>query len=253
MIHRRVLPAAAALTILFAQGASPVLAMSDAEKADIQKVVREYLIENPEVLVEAMSALETKRAAEEARSQSAALAAVADEVRMTPAGTILGNPNGDVTVVEFFDYNCGYCRHALPDMEALIVSDPKLRFVLKEIPVLGDPSVRASRVSLAFRHVKPDLYGKFHETLLGRKGVADEDSALAVAEDLGVSEAEMRAAMALPEVQGVIDDNNRLSAMLKINGTPSYVVGDEVVPGAVGREALAEKIENVRRCARASC
>ncbi|WP_235919389.1 DsbA family protein [Aureimonas psammosilenae] len=246
---------AAALVALFCtQWAAPAaFAMDDAEKTEIKKVVREYLLENPEVLLEAMDALETKRAAEESKSQSQAIAGVADQLNETPPGTALGNPEGDVTLVEFFDYNCGYCKRALPDTKALIAGDPKLRVVLKEIPVLGEQSVAASRVSLAFRHIQPARYGEFHEKLLGSRGVADEDSAIAVAEGFGVGEADIRKAMALPDIQAAIDADTRLSAALRINGTPSYVIGDEVVSGAVGRAALGAKIDNVRRCAKATC
>ncbi|WP_244639263.1 DsbA family protein [Aureimonas endophytica] len=228
-------------------------AMDEPQKSELRGEIRAYLLEHPEVLLEAMDALEAKRAAEEARNQSAAIASLAGELTATPPGTAIGNPEGDVTLVEFFDYNCGYCKHALTDMEALVAADPKLRVVLKEIPVLGEQSVAASRVSLAFRHLAPQRYGEFHEKLLGMRGVADEDSAIGVAEGLGVAEADLRGAMGSPDVQKAIDENNRLSALLKVNGTPSYVIGDEVVSGAVGREALAAKIQNMRSCAKASC
>lgn len=231
----------------------PAHALTDGEKSEIETVVRDYLIRNPEVLLEALDSLEKKRATEEVAAAKEAIRMAGDQLFASPPGTTLGNPEGDVTIVEFFDYNCGYCKRAMADMETLIQSDPKLRFVLKEIPVLGEDSTAASKVSLAFRHVAPERYGEFHKKLLAVKGVANQDSALTVAEELGVTEAAIVEAMRAPEVEAVIAENTRLAGLLKINGTPSYVVADELVPGAIGAEGLAEKIANVRRCASASC
>ncbi len=232
---------------------APVMAITDAERTELREEMRRYLMENPEVLLEAMQALEAKRSEEEAKARSSVLASMGDVLRETPRGAALGNQDGDVTLVEFFDYNCGYCKSALPQLQSLIAADPKLRVVLREIPVLGEPSLRASSVSLAFRHLSPERYGEFHSKLLGHRGVADEDSALAVAEELGQSEAAIRAAMALPEVKAALDESTRLSMMLRIDGTPTYVVANEVVVGAVEAETLQAKIENVRRCASTVC
>lgn len=232
---------------------APALAFSDGEKTDIEAVVRDYLIRNPEVLLEAMDALQAKRASEDLAAQKGAIAGAGDGLFASPEGTVLGNPQGDVTVVEFFDYNCGYCKRALGDMETLVKKDPQLRFVLKEIPVLGEASTAASHVSIAFRHLAPTQYGAFHKQLLATKGVADADTAIAAAADFGVEEKALREAMKLPEVEAVLAENERLAGLLKINGTPSYVIGDEVVPGAIGAEGLAEKVANVRSCGKTSC
>ncbi|MBC8129174.1 MAG: DsbA family protein [Rhizobiaceae bacterium] len=228
-------------------------ALTDAEKSDIETVVRDYLIRNPEVLLEALDSLEKKRAVEDQAAVKGAIASARDTLFASPVGTVLGNPEGDVTVVEFFDYNCGYCKRALADMEQLISADPKLRFVLKEIPVLGEDSAAATRVSLALRHVAPERYGEFHAKLLAHKGVANEDSALQVVEDMGVPEGAVRDAMTLPAVEAAIAEGAQLAGLLKINGTPSYVVADELVPGAIGGEGLAAKVANVRACASATC
>jgi len=243
----------AALLAVTAALPLPALAFDDKEKTDIEAVVRDYLIRNPEVLLEAMDALQAKRAAEDLVAQKGAISGAGPSLFASPEGTVLGNPDGDVTVVEFFDYNCGYCKHALADMESLVEKDPKLRFVLKEIPVLGEPSVAASHVSIAFRHIAPAKYGDFHKKLLASKGVADADKAITVAADFGVDEAAVRAAMKLPEVEAVLAENDRLASLLKITGTPSYVIADEVVPGAIGEEGLAAKIANVRGCGKTSC
>jgi protein-disulfide isomerase len=243
----------AALLAVTAAATPPALAFTDAEKTDIEGIVRDYLVRNPEVLLEAMDALQAKRAAEDQLAQKGAIAGAGSSLYASPEGTVLGNPNGDVTIVEFFDYNCGYCKHALGDMETLVENDPKLRFVLKEIPVLGEQSVAASHVSTAFRHLAPAKYGDFHKKLLASKGIADADRAIAVAADFGIEEPALREAMKSPEVNAVLADNERLAGLLKISGTPSYVVGNEVVPGAIGADGLAAKIASVRECGKTSC
>lgn len=226
----------------------------DAEQTkDIEAIVRNYLVTHPEVLVEAINALEAKRTADAAASQKKTIAENSDAIFASPEGTALGNPTGDVTVVEYFDYNCGYCKHALDDMDKLLKSDTNVRFVLKEIPVLGPQSIEASRVSLAFRKLKPESYGEFHRKLLSSRGVADEKKALAVAAEFGVDEAALRPVMASPEIAADIASDNETATALGVNGTPSYVIKDEVLPGAVGLDNLQTAIANVRSCGSASC
>ncbi|KQT60416.1 MULTISPECIES: DsbA family protein [unclassified Aureimonas] len=231
----------------------PAQAVTDAERGEIEGVVRDYLLRNPEVLLEALDALKIKQANQEAEEQKLAVSTADASLYASPEGSVLGNPKGDVTLVEFFDYNCGYCKRAAADLDGLIESDRNLRVVLKEIPVLGDESVAASHVSLAFRHVAPERYGEFQRKLLGLRGVANGDSAIEVAAELGVEEAQIRTAMAAPEVEAVIQENQALAAHLKVGGTPFYVIGKDTVPGAIGLEGLAAKVEEARRCNSAAC
>ncbi len=164
---------------------------------------------------------------------------------------MLGNPQGNVTMVEFFDYNCGYCKHAMSDMLTLLKTDPNLKFVLKEFPVLGEGSVEAAHVAVAAR--MQDATGKkyieFHQKLLGGRGPADKARALAVAKDVGFDMARLEKDMGSDEVKKTIDENLKLADLIGVNGTPSYVVGDEVVVGAVGLDALKEKIAAERKVA----
>ncbi len=220
---------------------------------EIETIVRDYLVTHPEVLLEAINALEAKRAAEAVKSQQTAIAENADAIFSTPEGTALGNPEGDVTVVEFFDYNCGYCKRALSDMDTLLKNDPNIRFVLKEIPVLGPQSTEASRVSLAFRMLKPEAYGDFHRKLLASRGTADEARAIAVAAEFGVDAEALKKAMASPEVAADIAKDMKVAEALGVNGTPSYVIEDTVLPGAVGIDNLAAAIANVRSCGSTTC
>ena len=250
--------AAAALFAILAFGtaAAPARAEGKFDADDtkaIEAIVRNYLVTHPEVLVEAIDALEAKRTADAEASQKSAIAENAEAIFATPEGTVLGNPKGDVTVVEFFDYNCGYCKQALSDMDKLIEADSNIRFVLKEIPVLGPNSVAASQVSLAFRKLKPEKYGEFHRKLLSSRGVADEKRAMAVAAEFGVDEATLRPVMASPDIAADIATDNDTARALGVNGTPSYVIKDQVLPGAVGLDNLQTAIANVRSCGSASC
>ena len=223
------------------------------EKAAIETIIRDYLIANPEVLIEAMDALQTKQAHAQREARADVIAKAGDALTDAPEGMVLGNPNGDVTVVEFFDYNCGYCRQALEDMNALIEADNNVRFVLKEFPILGPQSIEASRVSLAFRDLAPQKYPEFHRALLARRSMADKASALEVAGDLGVEpdaiEAKMNDTGHIQELQAIQD----LAASLQINGTPSYVIGGEVIQARVGIDGLKQAVENMRECGKADC
>ncbi|MEF2072384.1 DsbA family protein [Consotaella aegiceratis] len=254
-MQRLIMPIAAAAA-LFAAWPAQVRAedgFSDDQKRDIETIVRDYLVENPEVLVEAFQVLESRQAEQQAAAQKTALTALSDQLTAVPAGAVLGNPEGDVTVVEFFDYNCGFCKRGLEAMNSLLDSDPQLRFVLRELPILSEQSQAASRVSLAVQKIAPEKYGDFHRELLGSKGLVDEDRALEVASDLGIEEAGLKSAMADPEIDSELTASLQLAHQLAINGTPAYIIADEIVPGAVGFHSLAQKIANVRQCDSTTC
>ncbi|YBV97582.1 DsbA family protein [Phyllobacteriaceae bacterium JZ32] len=216
------------------------------DRSAIEAIVKDYLIKNPEIMLDVQNALETKQAAAARIGQREAITANADKLFNSPMDAVFGNPNGDVTVVEFFDYNCGYCKHALPDMDALLKSDPNVRFVMKEFPILGPDSVRAHMVAKAFRSLMPDKYLEFHRALLGQQGRATEQSAIDVAVKLGAEEAQLREKMKAPEIATAFQDNYQIANALNITGTPSYIIGEEVVPGAIGLEGLAQKIADQR-------
>jgi len=224
-------------------------AISDAQRGDIEKIIREYLIAHPEVLQEAMAELEKKQAADEAAKSQAAIKDNAETIFNSPRQVVTGNPQGDVTFVEFFDYNCGYCKRAMDDMFTLLKSDPKLKVVLKEFPVLGPGSVEAARVAVAVR--MQDKTGKkymdFHQKLLGGRGQADKARALAAAKDAGLDVARIERDMAGDEVRQTLEESLKLAEKLGLNGTPSYVIGSNVVIGAVGLDKLKENI-NTARC-----
>ncbi len=232
--------------ILARQGAAADTSVS-LTRPEIETIVRDYLLENPEILLEMQSALEAKMHEEQLAANRQVIADASDALFGGTYDGIIGNPDGDVTVVEFFDYNCGYCKRALTDMITLVENDENLRFVLKEFPILGPESQEAHVVSLAFQGLAPEKYGEFHRRLLGSDGRANEESAMALALDLGVDEAALRQEMQNPQIEAAINETYQLANQLNITGTPSYVIGEEVVFGARGQEHLSEKIENARQ------
>ena len=223
------------------------------QRTDIQRIVREYLVEHPEVIQEAIAELEKRQTAAEAEKHTAAIKQYSNALFSSPRQVVLGNPDGNVTFVEFFDYNCGYCKRAMADMMALLKDDPKLKVVLKEFPVLGPGSIEAAQVAVAVRmQDKGKKYLDFHQKLLGGRGQADKAHALAAAKDAGFNMAQIEKDLASPEIKETLQENFKVAEALGLNGTPSYVIGNEVVIGAVGLSALQEKI-NTARCGKASC
>ena len=243
-----------ACTVLVAPAAVNAQSFNDQQKTELQSIIREYLVQHPEVLQEAMAELEKRQVAAEAEKTKAAVKNNAQTLFDSSRQVVVGNAQGDVTLVEFFDYNCGYCKRALTDLTDLMKDDSKLRVVLKEFPVLGPGSQEAAQVAIAAR--MQDKSGKkyfdFHQRLLSGRGQADRARALAAAKEAGFDMAKLERDMASPEVKATIEENMKLAEQLGLNGTPSYVVGSDVVVGAVGLEALKGKVK-AARCTTASC
>jgi protein-disulfide isomerase len=244
----------ALLAALFAAPQARAQAISPEQRGAIEKIVREYLIKHPEVLQEAMEELEKQQTAAKSEKVKATIKGAEATLFHSPRQVVLGNPKGDVTMVEFFDYNCGYCKHAMADMLNLMKTDSSLRVVLKEFPVLGQGSAEAAQVAVAVRMQDKDgkKYLEFHQKLLGGRGQADKSRALAVARDVGVDMARLEKDLASPEIKATLEETFKLAEPLGLNGTPSYVIGNEVVIGAVGLDTLREKI-NTARCGKAAC
>jgi protein-disulfide isomerase len=247
-------PALFALALFGAPPSASAQSFSDTQRGDIESIVRNYLIAHPEVLEEAMAELSKRQSAAEAEKHATSVATNAEAIFNSPRGVSVGNKDGDVTFVEFFDYNCGYCKRAMSDMLDLMKSDPKLKVVLKEFPVLGPGSVEAAQIAVAVRMQDPSgkKYLDFHQKLLNSKGQADKARALAAAKEAGLDMAKIEKDSASPEVRATLDENFKLAEAMGMNGTPSYVIGKQVVIGAVGLESLREKI-GVARCGKATC
>jgi len=244
---RRLLNRLLFATLLVAVPGSQALAEFDAsQKAEIGKLVREYLVTHPEVLEEAMQALEKKRAEERLASQKLTIKKQAKLLFSSKRQVVLGNPEGDVTLVEFFDYNCGYCRRALSDLQTLLKTDKNLKVVIKEWPVLGRNSVEAARVSIALAQVAPEKYFDFHQKLLSSEGGINGAKALMVASQIGVDMDKLQTAMKDREIIATIEEVHGIATGLGLTGTPSYVVGDQVIGGAVGIDNLKETVASYR-------
>ena len=244
----RPLAIAAVVLALGAPGPVSAQSFSQPQRGEIEKIIKDYLLAHPEVLQEAMAELEKKQAVAESEKARTAVKTHSEALFNSPRQVVLGNPQGDVTFVEFFDYNCGYCKRALNDMVELMGKDPKLKVVLKEFPVLGPGSVDAAQVAVAVR--MQDKTGKkyleFHQKLLTGRGQVDKAKALAVAKEVGMDMARMEKDLKSDEVTKTLEESMKLAEALGLNGTPSYVIGKDVVVGAVGIAQLTQKIQAAR-------
>jgi protein-disulfide isomerase len=243
---------AAAFGFLFS--AAPAGALTDKDRPEIEAIVKEYLLKNPEVLRDALDVLEKRQAQEEQGKQRQAISSNAKLIFDSARGPLFGNPQGDVTLVEFFDYNCGYCKRAMQDVMQLSKEDPKLKVVFKEFPVLGPGSVDAAKVAVAVRmQDKGGKYVEFHRRLLGGRGEANKERALAAAKDAGFDMARIEKDLQSPEIDATLKESAQLAESLGLSGTPTFVIADELVIGAQGYDALKSKIDAARKCGKATC
>lgn len=217
----------------------------------VAQILLETLKHRPPTNASASANVPPQTGGKTADEHSAAVASNAGTLFSSPHQVTLGNPEGAVAVVEFFDYSCGFCKRALPDMLTLLKDDPKLKIVLKEYPILGPGSADAARVAVAVR--MQDLGGQkylaFHQELLGGPGPASKEKALAAAKDQGLDMTRLEADMASDEVGTTLAENMKLASALGITGTPGYVVGNKVVIGAVGLANLKQQIDSARTAA----
>ena len=250
--------AAALLAIALAlPAAAPAGAQSFSpdQRGEIERIIKDYLLKHPELLQEVMSELEKRQTAADAEKHRGAIKELSATIFNSSRQVTLGNLQGDVTVVEFFDYNCGYCKRAMTDMLDLLKVDGKVRFVLKEFPVLGEGSMQAAQVAVAVRmqdKTGGKKYLEFHQKLLASRGSIDKARAIAAAKEVGLDVARIEKDLASEEVKATLEESYKIAEALGLNGTPSYVVGSDVVIGAVGLKVLKEKV-NTARCGKATC
>ena len=200
------------------------------QEKQVVDIVHNYLTKNPEILVEMTTELDKRQAADQAEKQQKLISDNANAMFRSPLAFVAGNPDGDVSVVEFFDYNCGYCKRALPDVVKLVDNDSKVRVVLKELPIFGEDSEAAAKAALAAH--KQGKYFEMHQKLFTEPGKADKEKALRIAGELGLDTAQLEKDMADPEVQRSLDEAKELAQKLGLQGTPLYLIGDRVIPGA---------------------
>jgi protein-disulfide isomerase len=243
------------LALLIVTGRSAEAAeFSTAQKSEIEKIVREYLVNNPELLRDAQAELERRQKDEENQARKKIVTEQAGTLYSSNYQATVGNPNGKVTIVEFFDYNCGYCKRALEDMTRLMKSEPDLKIVLKDFPVLGPGSIEAAKIASAVRNqFKGDRFWEYHLRLLGSHGPVGKAQALAVAKELGADMDRVAKESETADTRKGIEESMQLADALSLTGTPSFVVGSDIVVGAVGYDELKNKIGNIRKCGKADC
>jgi protein-disulfide isomerase len=233
-----------AVTPAFAGGLGE---MTEQERAAFRAEVKAYLLDNPEILMEAMDVLQSRQQEAAAKADAEALAALDARIHQSPADWVGGNPSGDVTVVEFMDYRCGYCRKAYDEVADLVQGDGKIRFVVKEFPILGEESLASSQFAIAVRMLHGDaFYEKAHDALIALRGSPDAETLGRLAESLSLDPKPILEKMASPEVAQIIADNHDLAQKLNITGTPTFVIGGEMLRGYVPEEAMKEIVAKVR-------
>jgi protein-disulfide isomerase len=216
------------------------------EEAKVQSILRDYLTNNPEILVEMTTELDKRQAEQEADKQAKAIGDNADAIFRSKVTHVAGNPDGDVSVVEFFDYNCGYCRRALPDVVKLVEDDGQVRLVLKELPIFGEESEEAARLALASD--KQGKYFEMHQKLLSEPGKANKEKALRIAKELGLDTDKLQKDAEDPSIKEALIEARELAEKLGLQGTPLYLIGDKVIPGAPDDlyDQLKAKVAEIR-------
>ncbi len=256
---RRAGPALAGLGLALSLIAGPAQAQAQApltpeQRKAVVDLVRETLLKNPELIQEALIELERRNQVAQAEAQRNAVAAEKASLTDPATSIIAANPQGDVTLIEFMDYNCGFCKRALDDVRTLAKDDPKLRVVIKDFPILGPDSVEASRVAIAVKNqLQGQKYWDFHNKLMATKGRINGAKALEIAKEAGADVERARKDMDAPATRAAIESTVALGDRLGLTGTPAFIIGDEVVFGAVGAAALKQKIDAVRKCGKATC
>jgi protein-disulfide isomerase len=221
-------------------------AFTPAQRKELETIIKDVLLNNPEIMLEVQNALESKMDKIQAERMAVAIKENATELYRPAGSPIVGNVKGDVPVIEFFDYNCGYCKKALSEVTQLMDKDKKVRIIMKEFPILSKGSEEASRVALAAK--MQGKYWEFHRAMLESQGQANEAASLRIAEKLGLDMARLKKDMASPEVKKEIDDTRQLATKMGIQGTPHFIVGDRIIAGAPENltELLGKHVNDVR-------
>jgi protein-disulfide isomerase len=225
-----------------------------AQKQEMGAFIKDYLVNNPDVLREAIEALDKRDKEVAEADRQKALVSQAGPLFSSKFQATIGNPKASATLVEFFDYNCHFCKGALPDVTKLMKDDPNLKLVLKDYPVLGPGSVDAAKVASAARNQLPgEKFWPFHTKLLATRGPVGKNEALAVARDMGLDMDKLAKDMDSPDIKTGLEEVMQLADSLQITGTPTFVLGQDVVVGAVGYDQLKDKVDSVHKCGRATC
>ena len=235
---------AAAFAVAPAQAADGD-ALTDAQRQQVEQVIENYLLENPEIIARAIERLQDKQREAEAQAQKDALKTHQDALFANPDMPVAGNPDGDVTIVEFFDFKCPYCHHAYTDLMKLIAGDDKLKVVFVDFPILGPSSVLASRAALAAQ--QQGKYMEMHKAIFATKGPLNQENLFAIAAEAGLDTDRLKADMGSRAVDEALARNLKIARDLQLTGTPAFIAGGEVFGGAVPLEHLQAIVEAVRK------
>lgn len=220
-------------------------ALSAAQKSEVETVIRQFLIEKePETIMKAIEVLKQRDQQQQMAVAKEAVAKHKERIYNEPTSPVLGNPKGDVTIVEFFDYACGYCKMAQPIVEELLKSDKNIRFIAKEFPILGESSVLGARAALA--SVKQKKYEQFHAALMNNRGAINDNTINDIAQRVGLDAAQLKRDMNDKAIDDIIATNRKLGNDLGVRGTPMFIIGDMVNPGAMDAEALKKAVADAR-------
>lgn len=233
-----------ALPILLLLASLSSGAMAQLSDEALDQRIRDYILDNPEVVVEAIQRWQQQQQRAELEQFQSVLELREDEVFDVSDATVVGNPDGDIIVVEFMDYNCGYCRRVFPDIQQLAEQDGNVRVLFKEFPILGPGSEYASKAALASR--EQGLYAEFHNALMSADTRLDEPQVLAIAGQVGLDVDQLQRDMQNPEIDALIQRNHQLARDLGINGTPGFIIGDEIVRGATSLDNLKRLVTEAR-------
>lgn len=220
--------------------------MTAAEKEQFESVIRDYLLSNPEVLIESLNAFRARQESEAEAKAQQALHVMSQSLIDDPMVPKAGNESGNITLVEFFDYRCGFCKRTFPDVQELIETDGNIRYVLKEFPILGPESVTASRYALATWLVQPEQYPAFRNAMMANRGNLPAEKVRMIGAHVGVDIVAIEAALNDPKIETAIQSTYEQAQSLNINGTPAFIVGDRIVPGAVDLETLRQIVAEER-------
>lgn len=225
-------------------------AMTPAQRQEIEKVIGEYLREHPEIVIEAIRTFQARQQADQQNRGRARVASLRQELERDPTSPVVGNPNGDVTIVEFFDYRCTFCKRVLPTIQKLLKEDGNIRYVMKEFPILSPGSELGARAALVVWKYDPAKYFDFHADLMQSKGGMTEGKVLRAAAKLGLDVTRIRREMKSDEISMALKSNFDLAQQLGVRGTPGFVIAGTLVPGAIDLKTLERMVAEARKTGR---
>jgi protein-disulfide isomerase len=237
---------AAALSVIAAPGLAPAQeALTPEQKQAVEQTIRDYILANPEVVRDALLELQRRQQEAEQVARQGAIAELHEYIATLPADYVKGDPAAETAVIEFFDYRCPYCKAVTPAIDGVVAEDPGVRVVLIEFPILGEESLFASRAAIASR--AQGKYLEFHDAMMTHKGKLDQDTILELADDAGIDVEKLKSDMKGPEIDALIGRHHQLADKLGVTGTPAFIIGQELVPGAIDAETMKAKIKQARQ------